>query len=146
MLWYDGKAEEAADFYVSLFKNSKITDVSRMGDGVPAFMVSFHLDGQDFMALNGGPMYKFTEVNSLFVNCETQSEVDRLWDKLSEGGEKQMCGWLKDRYGLSWQIIPSVLGELMGDPDRVKAGRVIEAMLKMQKLDIKALRQAYDQK
>ena len=143
-LWFDGKAEEAANFYVSLFKNSSVTSVNRTGDAGPAFMVTFQIDGQEFMALNGGPQFKFTEAVSLFVNCDTQQEVDDLWEKLSKGGEKSRCGWLKDKYGLSWQIIPSVLGQLLGDRDRVKAGRVMEAMLKMDKIDIKALRHAYE--
>ena len=107
--------------------------------------VTFVLDGQEIYALNGGPHFKFTEAISLFVNCETQAEVDELWGKLTEGGEESMCGWLKDKYGLSWQIIPKALGELMGDPDPVKAGRVMQAMLKMHKIDVKALQAAYDQ-
>jgi len=148
-LWFDDKAEEAANFYVSLFKNSKIDTMSRYGDAGPGpkgsvMVVQFQLDGQQFTALNGGPIFKFTEAISLMVNCETQEEVDRLWDKLSEGGQKSQCGWLKDKYGLSWQIIPTVLGKLMSDPDREKAGRVMKAMLQMTKIDIATLQKAYE--
>jgi predicted 3-demethylubiquinone-9 3-methyltransferase (glyoxalase superfamily) len=149
-LWFDNKAEEAANFYVSLFKNSKIGKVVRYPEGAPApkgtvMSVTFEVDGQEFYALNGGPHYKFTPAISLFVNCETQQEVDELWEKLSEGGRKDRCGWLQDRYGLSWQIIPSVLGKLMHGSDPVKSKRVMQAMLQMQKLDIQKLQQAYDQ-
>jgi predicted 3-demethylubiquinone-9 3-methyltransferase (glyoxalase superfamily) len=149
-LWFDDQAEEAMNLYVSLFKNSKIISVSRYGEGGPGpagsvMTATFQLEGQEFMALNGGPYYHFTEAISLFVNCETQEEVDELWEKLSEGGEKGQCGWLKDRYGLSWQIVPTVLGELLQSKDGEKAKRVMEAMLKMDKLDIKVLRQAYEQ-
>lgn len=149
-LWFDDKAEEAANFYVSLFKNSKIGKVVRYPEGAPApkgsvMSVTFELDGQEFYALNGGSHYKFTPAISLFVNCETQQEVDELWEKLSEGGRKDRCGWLQDKYGLSWQIIPSVLGKLMHGSDPVKSKRVMQAMLQMQKLDIKKLQQAYDQ-
>ena len=149
-LWFDNKAEEAANFYVSLFKNSKIGKVVRYPEGAPApkgtvMSVTFEVDGQEFYALNGGPRYKFTPAISLFVNCETQQEVDELWEKLSEGGRKDRCGWLQDRYGLSWQIIPSVLGKLMHGSDPVKSKRVMQAMLQMQKLDIQKLQQAYDQ-
>ncbi len=144
-LWFDGKAEEAMNFYVSIFKNSKILSVSPGPNGT-AMSVSFELNGQQFLALNAGPQFKFTEAISFFVNCETQEEVDELWEKLSEGGEEGQCGWLKDKYGLSWQIIPSALGEMLGDKDSGKAGRVMQAMLKMNKIDIKALKQAYDQK
>lgn len=148
-LWYDDKAEEAANLYVSLFKNSKIESMSRYGDAGPGpkgsvMVVQFQLDGQQFTALNGGPIFKFTEAISLMVNCETQEEVDRLWEKLSEGGKKDHCGWLKDKYGLSWQIVPTALGKLMSDPDREKAARVTKAMLQMNKLDISALQKAYD--
>lgn len=136
-LWLDNQAEDAAKHYISIFKSSKITSVSPM-------MVTFELDGQPFMALNGGPAFKFTEAISLFVSCETQQEVDELWDKLSAGGSTSQCGWLKDKYGLSWQIIPKALGELMGDPDPGKSGRVMQAMMQMTKIDIAALRQAYD--
>src|SRR5215471_8311937 len=147
-LWFDDKAEEATHFYVSLFKNSKINSVSRYGDAGPGpkgkvMTVAFQLNGQQFTALNGGPLFKFTEAISLMVNCETQQEVDELWEKLSAGGEKSRCGWLKDKYGLSWQIIPTALGKLMSDPDREKAGRVMQAMLQMDKIDIKRLEQAY---
>ena len=143
-LWFDGKAEEAANFYVSVFQNSKVGNITRGADGT-VFSATFQLDGQDFFALNGGPMYKFTEAISFFVNCETQAEVDELWEKLSAGGSKSRCGWLKDRYGLSWQIIPSTLGKLMGDKDPVKAQRVMQAMLQMDKIDIKTLQRAYEQ-
>ena len=147
-LWFDDQAEEAAEFYVSLFKNSKITNVSRYAEGAPfpagtAMAVSFVLDGVEFQALNGGPVYKFTEAFSMFVRADTQEEIDELWDKLtSEGGEPGQCGWLKDRYGLSWQIVPPVLGQLLSDPDAVKAGRVMQAMLQMRKLDIAQLQAA----
>ena len=146
-LWFDDKAEEAANFYVSLFKKSKIDNVSRYGDAGPGpkgkvMTVTFQLNGQQFTALNGGPLFKFTEAISLLVNCESQQEVDELWEKLSAGGQKSKCGWLKDKYGLSWQIIPSALGKLMSDPDREKAGRVMKAMLQMDKIDIAALEKA----
>lgn len=147
-LWFDDKAEEAVNLYVSLFKNSKIETISYYGEAAPrpkgtVLTVVFQLDGQQFMALNGGPHYSFTPAISLLVNCETQEEVDRLWDKLMEGGKPSRCGWLQDRYGLSWQIVPTILGKLMSDPDRKKADRVMQAMLKMDKLDIKGLEQAY---
>jgi predicted 3-demethylubiquinone-9 3-methyltransferase (glyoxalase superfamily) len=150
-LWFDGKAEEAVNFYVSLFKNSKLFSISRYGDEIPGMKgkvltAVFQLNGMDFMAIDGGPQFTFTPAVSMYVDCETQQEVDHLWDKLSEGGEKGRCGWLKDRYGLSWQIIPSKLGELMQDKDEEKAKRVMEAMLKMDKIDIKVLQKAYDQK
>lgn len=149
-LWFDGKAEEAMNFYVSIFKNSKIVSVSRYGEGGPGpkgtvMTATFQLDGQEFFALNGGPQFTFTEAISFFVNCETQQEVDELWEKLSEGGEKSRCGWLKDRYGLSWQVIPSALGEMLRDKDAEKSKRVMMAMLQMDKIDIKTLRQAYEQ-
>src|SRR5579863_4262911 len=139
-LWFDDQAEEAARFYVSIFKNSKIGTIGRYGDAGPGpkgsvMMVTFELEGQHFMALNGGPHYKFTEAISLFVNCETQQEVDDLWEKLSAGGHQDRCGWLKDKYGLSWQIIPAVLGKLMSDPDPEKSKRVMQVMLTMEKLD-----------
>ena len=150
-LWFNNNAEEAMNFYLSVFKNSKAGSISRYGDGGPgpkgmAMSVTFQLEGQDFLALNGGPQYPFTEAISLFVDCKTQEEVDHLWDKLSEGGEKSRCGWLKDKFGLSWQIVPSALGELLADPDPVKSGRVMQAMLQMDKIDIAALKKAYDQK
>jgi predicted 3-demethylubiquinone-9 3-methyltransferase (glyoxalase superfamily) len=149
-LWFDDQAEEAVNFYTSVFKNSKIGDVRRYGDDVPGpegkvMTISFELDGQEFMALNGGPHFKFTEAISLFVSCETQEEIDRLWYTLSVGGEESMCGWLKDKYGLSWQIVPTILDKLMSDPNPAKANAATQAMLKMQKLDIQALQQAYDQ-
>jgi predicted 3-demethylubiquinone-9 3-methyltransferase (glyoxalase superfamily) len=149
-LWFDDKAEEAMNFYVSIFKNSKIVSVTRYGVGGPGpqgtvMTARFQLDGQEFMALNGGPHFKFTEAISLFVNCETQQEVDELWEKLSEGGQKSRCGWLKDKYGLSWQIVPSVLGEMLRDKDAEKSKRVMMAMLQMDKIDIGTLKQAYEQ-
>ena len=149
-LWFDNQAEEAMNFYVSLFKNSKILSVSRYGEGGPGpqgtvMTGTFQLDGQEFMALNGGPYFKFTEAISLFVNCETQEEVDELWEKLSDGGEISQCGWLKDRYGLSWQIVPTALGEMLGDPDPKKAQSVMQAMLQMTKIDIAALRRTFEQ-
>src|SRR5579864_3622732 len=149
-LWFDDTAEEAANFYVSLFKNSKIDAVSRYGDAGPgpkgkAMVVGFTLNGQQFSALNGGPMFKFTEAISFMVNCETQQEVDELWEKLSEGGEKGRCGWLKDKFGISWQIIPSVLGKLMRDKDPEKSKRVRQAMLQMGKIEIEGLKRAYEQ-
>lgn len=145
-LWFDTQAEEAMNFYVSLFKNSKVNNVSRGPDG-NAFIVSFELDGQEFMGLNAGPQFKFNEAVSMFVNCEDQAEVDYFWDALiANGGEESMCGWLKDRFGLSWQIVPTQLDQLMGDPDRVKAGRVMEAMLKMRKIIVADLQMAYDGK
>ena len=148
-LWFNDKAEEAANFYVSLFKNSKITGVSRYGDAGPgpkgsAMTVNFQLEGQEFIALNGGPHYKFTPAISLFVNCETQEEVDALWDKLSSGGRKDRCGWLQDKYGLSWQIIPTALMRLMSDPDPKKSARVMQAMLQMDKIDVRKLQEAHD--
>jgi len=149
-LWFDNQAEEAINFYVSIFKNSKVLNVSRYGDAGPGpagsvITATFQLEGQEFMALNGGPDHKFTEAISLFVDCKTQEEVDELWAKLSEGGEEGPCGWLKDKYGLSWQIIPSALGELLNDPDPAKSQSVMKAMLQMSKIDIKGLQQAYDQ-
>ncbi len=149
-LWFDGKAEEAMNFYTSIFKNSKIGRIIRFGDGGPGpkgkvMSATFQLDGQEFMALNGGPQFKFTEAISFFVNCETQEEVDELWEKLSAGGQKSRCGWLKDKYGLSWQIIPSALGKMLGDKDPEKSQRVMKAMLQMDKIDIKGLEQAYKQ-
>ena len=148
-LWFDNQAEEAVNLYTSLFKNSRILEISRYGEGAPlptgtVMTVAFQLEGQEFMALNGGPVFKFTEAMSLFVKCETQAEVDRYWEALSAGGEVQQCGWLKDRFGVSWQIVPTQLGILLGDPDPAKANRVMQAMLKMVKLDIQALQAAYD--
>jgi predicted 3-demethylubiquinone-9 3-methyltransferase (glyoxalase superfamily) len=149
-LWFDDQAEEAMNFYVSIFKNSKSGKVSRYGDAGPGpkgtvMVATFQLDGQEFIALNGGPKFKFTEAISLVVNCETQEEVDGFWEKLSAGGEKSRCGWLKDKFGLSWQIVPIVLGELMADKDPEKSKRVMMAMLQMDKIDIATLKQAYDQ-
>ena len=141
-LWFDGNAEEAMNFYVSIFKNSKIVNLSRNGDAV--FSGTFQLEGQEFMALNGGPMFKFTEAISLFVSCKTQDEVDDLWEKLSAGGEESRCGWLKDKFGLSWQIIPTALGEMLGDPDPEKSQRVMQAMLQMGKIEIQKLKDARD--
>jgi len=135
-LWFDGKAEEAARFYTSAFKNSKIESITDMS-------ATFQLDGQKFMALNGGPMFKFSPAISFFVRCETQQEIDYFWEKLSAGGEKQRCGWLKDKFGVSWQIVPPVLGDLLNDDDDEKSQRVMQAMLQMDRLDIKKLKQAY---
>lgn len=148
-LWYNNQAEEAMNFYTSIFKNSKIGNISRWGDGAPApkgsvMSATFELDGQQIYAFNGGPMFPFTPAFSLFVNCETQEEVDEYYDKLSEGGEQQPCGWLKDKFGLSWQIIPTTLGKLLNDKDPAKAGSVMQAMMKMKKIDIKGLQDAYD--
>ena len=150
-LWFDGKAEEAAKFYVSIFKNSRIMDITRYGEAGPgpkgsAMTVRFELDGQEFIGLNGGPQYKFTEAVSFSVDCKTQEEVDDFWEKLSEGGEQGQCGWLNDKYGLSWQVNPTVLSQMLSDPDPEKSKRVVEAMLRMKKIDIKRLRQAYEQK
>jgi predicted 3-demethylubiquinone-9 3-methyltransferase (glyoxalase superfamily) len=143
-LWFDTQAEEAMNFYCSIFKNSKVLNVSRGPDG-KAFIVSFELDGQEFMALNAGPEFKFNESISMYVDCEDQTEVDYLWNALTaNGGEESMCGWLKDKYGLSWQIVPQQLGKLMGDPDPEKSARVRDAMLKMQKIVVADLQKAYD--
>ena len=149
-LWFDNQAEEAANFYASIFKNSKIKKISRYSDAGPGpkgsvMVLTFELEGQQFTALNGGPVFSFTPAISLMVNCETQAEVDELWEKLSVGGKKDRCGWLKDKYGLSWQITPTRLGELMSDPDPKKANRVMQAMLQMDKIDIAKLEQAYQQ-
>jgi predicted 3-demethylubiquinone-9 3-methyltransferase (glyoxalase superfamily) len=152
-LWFDDKAEEAANFYVSLFKDSRIGDVARYDEagskaaGRPkgsVMIIEFELEGQKFVALNGGPHFKFTEAVSFVVNCETQEEVDKFWEKLSEGGEESQCGWLKDKYGLSWQIVPRVLTEMLKDKDPAKSKRVMEAMLQMKKIDIPTLQRAYD--
>ncbi|TMA11495.1 MAG: VOC family protein [Deltaproteobacteria bacterium] len=150
-LWFDGKAEEAMNFYTSIFKNSKVVGIMRYGEAGPGpkgtvMSVTFQLDGQEFTALNGGPMFTFSPAISFFVNCETQEEVDELWEKLSEGGEKQRCGWLKDKYGVSWQIVPTVLGEMLQDKDPEKSKRVMNAMLQMNKIDIKSLKQAYERR
>ncbi|MEV4179167.1 VOC family protein [Nonomuraea sp. NPDC049709] len=146
-LWFDNQAEEAATFYTSLFADSRILDVQRYGEAGPgpagtAMMVSFELAGQRFLALNGGPEFKFNEAISLYVDCQSQEEVDELWAKLTEGGEESRCGWLKDRWGLSWQIIPGRLHELLQHPDPAKAQQAMMAMLGMQKIDIKALEEA----
>jgi predicted 3-demethylubiquinone-9 3-methyltransferase (glyoxalase superfamily) len=142
-LWFDDKAEEAMNFYVSIFKNSKIVSTMPGPDGT-LLGGTFELNGQEFMVLNGGPMYRFTPAISLFVKCETQAEVDDYWEKLTEGGSEEPCGWLKDKYGLSWQIIPNALGELIGHPDREKAGRALQAMLQMKKIEIAVLQAAFD--
>jgi predicted 3-demethylubiquinone-9 3-methyltransferase (glyoxalase superfamily) len=146
-LWFDDKAEEAANFYISIFKNSKMGRITRYGEAGPrpkgtVMSVTFQLEGQEFFALNGGPHYKFTPAISLFVDCKSQEEVDELWEKLSAGGRKDRCGWLTDKFGLSWQVIPSVLGELLNDKDAEKSQRVMKAMLKMDKIEIDALKQA----
>jgi len=148
-LWFNDNAEEAMNYYVSIFKNSKVLSINRYGDAGPGpsgsvMTATFELDGLQFTALNGGPEFGFTEAISFFVNCDTQQEVDELWDKLCAGGEASMCGWLKDKYGLSWQIIPKALGEMLGDKDPEKAGRVMKAMFQMQKIDVKKLKEAYD--
>lgn len=142
-LWFDGNAEEAMNFYLSIFGDSKIVSVTPGPDG-NVLAATFQLEGQEFMALNGGPLFKFTEAISLYVSCETQPEVDELWARLSAGGSEGRCGWLKDQFGLSWQVIPKTLGELMRDKDSEKAKRVIGAMMQMNKIDIAALRQAYE--
>jgi predicted 3-demethylubiquinone-9 3-methyltransferase (glyoxalase superfamily) len=149
-LWFDGFAEEAAKFYTSIFPNSKIASVVRNGDASPGptgavMTVDFSLDGQQFTALNGGPVFHFTEAISFVVHCRTQEEVDRYWDALLAGGTPSQCGWLKDRFGVSWQIVPEILLELIGSPDRAKADRVTQAMLKMVKLDIEGLKKAAEQ-
>ena len=142
-LWFDTQAEEAMTFYASIFPDTKIISVQRAGDRVMS--VSFELQGQKFIGLNAGPVYKFNEAVSFFVGCETQQEIDELWAKLTAGGgEPGRCGWLKDRFGLSWQIVPNVIGSLLGHPDRAKAGRATQAMLQMNKLDIAALQSAFD--
>lgn len=143
-LWFDTQAEAAMNFYVSIFRNSRVLSVTPGPNGI-AQSVNFELEGQEFIGLNAGPQFKFNEAISFLVNCETQAEVDELWEKLtSDGGEESMCGWLKDKYGLSWQIIPTALGRLLSDPDPEKAGRVMQVMLQMNKIDIQALQQAYD--
>ena len=147
-LWFDTQALDAAKFYVSVFKNSKLGSISYYGDGAPlpkgtVLTVTFELNGQEYMGLNGGPIFKFTEAVSFSVDCKTQEEVDYYWDKLSAGGEQSQCGWLKDKFGLSWQVNPGVLGEMLSDPDPAKSTRVMEAMLKMKKIDLAALKRAY---
>ncbi len=150
-LWFDGKAEEAMRFYTSIFRNSKIGSITRYGDAGPGpkgtvMTATFHLDGQEFIALNGGPQFRFSPAISFVVNCETQEEVDELWEKLSAGGQTQQCGWLMDRYGVSWQIVPTVLGQLVQDKDPAKSARVVQAMLAMEKLDIGLLKKAAEQR
>jgi predicted 3-demethylubiquinone-9 3-methyltransferase (glyoxalase superfamily) len=147
-LWFDGQAEEAANFYVSIFPNSKVSATSRYGEAGPGpkgsvMTIAFDLDGLSFTALNGGPMFKFTEAISLVVHCETQAEVDHYWDKLSAGGQQVQCGWLKDKYGLSWQIVPNALMELVQDKDPAKSQRVMAAMMQMKKIDIAGLKAAH---
>jgi predicted 3-demethylubiquinone-9 3-methyltransferase (glyoxalase superfamily) len=146
-LWFDNQAEEAMNFYTSIFKDSKINSVTRYGEAGPGpkgsvMTASFQLNGQEFVALNGGPQYKFTEAISFVINCKSQQEVDEFWEKLSEGGEKSRCGWLKDKYGLSWQVVPTVLPELLQSKDPEKSKRVMQAMMQMDKIDIAALEQA----
>jgi predicted 3-demethylubiquinone-9 3-methyltransferase (glyoxalase superfamily) len=148
-LWFDNQAEEAMKFYTSVFKNSKIVDVRRYGDGAPlpkgtVMTGSFIIEGQEFMVLNGGPQFKFTEAVSFFIKCETQEEIDDMWKKLSDGGQEQPCGWVKDKFGLSWQVVPPILGKLLGDKDPEKSKRVLHAMLQMKKIDIAKLQKAYD--
>jgi predicted 3-demethylubiquinone-9 3-methyltransferase (glyoxalase superfamily) len=149
-LWFDGQAEEAANFYCSVFKNSKINNIIRYGEAGPGpvgsvMLVNFELEGQAFIALNGNPEYPFSLATSLYVNCETQEEVDQLWDKLTEGGKPIQCGWLTDKYGMPWQVIPEVLTELIQDKDPEKAKRVMEAMMQMVKIDIKKIQDAYQE-
>ena len=148
-LWYDGQAEEAVNFYVSIFKNSRIVSMARYGEAGPGpkgsvMTAAFQLEGQDFVALNGGPQYKFTPAISFVVSCETQAEVDELWEKLSAGGRKDRCAWLTDKFGVSWQIVPTILSKLLQDKDPEKVKRVMKAMLQMDKIDINRLKQAYD--
>ncbi len=148
-LTFDDRAEEAASHYVSVFKNSRIGKVVRYGEAGPgrkgsAMVVTFELDGQDFVAINGGPHFKFTDGISLSVDCKTQEEIDTYWERLSDGGEKGPCGWLKDRFGVSWQVNPSILGQMLGDPDPEKSKRAMQAMLKMSKFDIEELKRAYE--
>lgn len=149
-LWFDGRAEEAVNFYTAIFKNSRIGKVTRYGDGGPGpkgtvMSATFQLEGQEFMALNGGPLFTFSPAISFFVNCVTQEEVDELWEKLCDGGEPQRCGWLKDKFGVSWQIVPTALGEMLNSKDPEKSKRVMQAMLQMVKLDILRLKEAYDE-
>lgn len=149
-LWFDNNAEEAVTFYVSIFRNSKVGTITRYGEAGPGpkgtvMSMTFQLEGQELYAINGGPLFKFTEAISFFVNCETQEEVDYFWEKLRDEGRPSQCGWLKDKYGLSWQIIPSVLMKMLGDKDAKKSQRVMQAMLKMEKIDISQLKQAYEQ-
>ena len=148
-LWFNDQAEEATNFYVSIFKNSQVVRVTRNGEGGPGpkgsvMSTTFQLDGQEFYALNGGPMFTFTPAISFFIHCETQAEIDEFWEKLSAGGTQERCGWLKDKFGVSWQVVPSILGKLLQNPDPAKSKRVMAAMLQMNKLDIKGLQQAAD--
>ena len=146
-LWFNGRAEEAANFYTVIFENAKITETTRWGDAGPGpkgsvMSATFELDGQKFIALNGGPQFKFSEAISFFVSCDTQEEVDHFWEKLSEGGEIIQCGWLKDKFGVAWQIVPKALGEMLRDKDPAKSQRVMKAMMQMKKLDIAELERA----
>jgi predicted 3-demethylubiquinone-9 3-methyltransferase (glyoxalase superfamily) len=148
-LWFDNQAEEAVNFYTSVFKNARVGKVSRYGDAGPGprgtvMTASFNLDGQEFIALNGGPQFKFSPAISFVVNCETQQEIDHYWSKLSAGGRTDQCGWLTDKFGVSWQIVPTILGQLMSDQDAEKSGRVMQALLQMTKLDIDGLKDAYE--
>lgn len=144
-LWFDGKVEEAMHFYVSVFRHARVVNVRRAGPTGPVFSATFQLEGLEFHALNGGPLHRFTPAVSFFINCETQAEVDELWGRLAaDGGQAQPCGWVTDRFGLSWQVIPGVLGRLLGDPDPVKSQRVMQAMLQMKKIEIAGLQRAYD--
>jgi predicted 3-demethylubiquinone-9 3-methyltransferase (glyoxalase superfamily) len=147
-LWFDNNAEEAMQFYTSIFKDSKVGSVSRYGDAGPGpkgavMTAAFELDGQEFIALNGGPQFKFTEAISFVINCTSQEEVDYYWQRLTTGGQESQCGWLKDKFGLSWQVVPTILSQLLQDKDREKAGRVMNAMLQMSKIDIAALQRAH---
>jgi predicted 3-demethylubiquinone-9 3-methyltransferase (glyoxalase superfamily) len=149
-LWFDHQAEEAMNFYMSVFRNSRILNVNRYGEGAPlpkctVLTASFVLNGQEFIALNGGPIYKFSPATSFVVNCDDQAEVDYYWEKLGAGGKYNQCDWLDDKFGVTWQIVPTQLGKLLSDPDPVKAGRVMQAMMKMQKIDIATLQRAYEQ-
>jgi predicted 3-demethylubiquinone-9 3-methyltransferase (glyoxalase superfamily) len=149
-LWFDHQAEDAVNFYTSLFKKSKVLSVTYYGEGMPlpagtVLTISFELDGQEFVALNGGPQFHFTEAISLMVNCETQAEVDSLWAKFTEGGEESQCGWLKDKYGLSWQIVPTGLNDLIFGPDAEKSARAVQCMLQMKKIDLGKIQAAYEQ-
>jgi predicted 3-demethylubiquinone-9 3-methyltransferase (glyoxalase superfamily) len=149
-LWFDKQAEEAVNYYISIFKNSKITNITRYNEAGPGpkdsvMTVIFELEGQSFMAINGGPYYTFNPAISFLVNCKTQEEVDELWNKISQGGEEIQCGWLKDKYGISWQIVPTILGELLNDPDPIKSQKVMKAMLQMKKIRIEDLQKAYEE-
>ncbi|HJZ70004.1 MAG TPA: VOC family protein [Blastocatellia bacterium] len=149
-LWFDNQAEEAANFYVSIFNNSKVLTTTRYTEGSPGpagsvMTVEFEIEGQKFLGLNGGPLFKFTEAVSFCINCESQEEIDYFWEKLTEGGEESMCGWLKDKFGLSWQVVSTGWDEMLNDPDPARAKRVMEALMKMRKIDIEALKRAYEQ-